>query len=62
MPKTLTCRDVGMDCDFVATGETESEVMAKAAEHARTDHGFEEIPPDVAQRAQASIRDAQTAP
>jgi predicted small metal-binding protein len=51
-----------MDCDFVATGETEADVMAKAVEHARADHGLEEIPTDIAQKAQAAIRDAQTAP
>jgi predicted small metal-binding protein len=36
--KTLTCRDVGVDCDFVAEGQTEQEVMEKAAQHARADH------------------------
>ena len=27
--KTLSCRDVGVDCDFVAQGQTEQEVMEK---------------------------------
>lgn len=62
MPKTLRCRDVGPDCDFVATGETEADVMAQAVEHGRKEHGFEEIPPEVVQKARDSIRDVQTAP
>ena len=58
MSKTMSCRDVGPDCDFVATGETEEEVMVQVAEHARTEHGFEEVPPELAEKAKAAIRDA----
>ncbi len=54
----MSCRDVGPDCDFVAEGETEEEVMAQVAEHARTEHGFEEVPPELAEKAKAAIRDA----
>lgn len=58
MPKTLTCRDVGVDCDFQATGETNEEILAKAAEHARSAHGFEDIPPELLDKVQAAIKDA----
>ena len=61
MSKVLTCRDVGVDCDFVARGATEDEVMQKAAEHAAKDHGFAEIPPDLASKARAAIRDEDAA-
>lgn len=61
MPKTLDCRDVGIDCDFTATGETEEEVMTKAVEHGRAVHGFDEIPPELAEKARASIQDVQAA-
>lgn len=57
MAKTLRCRDVGVDCDFVAKGETEDEIMEQAARHAREDHGFEQIPPDLEQKARSAIRD-----
>jgi predicted small metal-binding protein len=57
MAKILKCSDVGMDCDFVVRGETSEEVMKKAAEHARTAHGIEQIPPELAQKAQAAIKD-----
>jgi predicted small metal-binding protein len=55
--KTLTCRDVGVDCDFVAQGQTEEEVMDKATQHARKDHGFEDIPPELREKARAAIHD-----
>jgi predicted small metal-binding protein len=58
MPKTLTCRDVGVDCDFQATGETNEEILAQTAEHARTAHGFESIPPELLEKVQAAIKDA----
>lgn len=55
--KTITCRDVGVDCDFTASGETEEEVMRKCSEHARSAHGMSEISPDLAQKVKAAIRD-----
>ena len=61
MPKTLNCRDVGVDCDASFTGETEDEIMTQAAEHARTEHGYDEIPAELADKARGAIRDASTA-
>lgn len=61
MPKTLNCRDVGVDCDATFTGETEDEVMTQAAEHARTEHGFNEIPAELADKARGAIQDVQAA-
>jgi predicted small metal-binding protein len=57
MPKVLKCREVGLDCDFVARAESEQELMAKAAEHARKDHGIDEIPEEVLAKVKASIHD-----
>jgi len=57
MAKTVNCRDVGVDCDFVARGETEQEVLRQCAEHARTAHGMNEIPPELVIKVQAAIRD-----
>ena len=39
---TISCRDVGRDCDCVVQGETEEEIMKNAAEHAVKDHGYKE--------------------
>jgi len=44
-------------CNFVAEGANEDEIMRKAAEHAKTAHGLSTIPPDVATKAKAAIRD-----
>jgi predicted small metal-binding protein len=57
MAKTVSCRDVGMDCDFVAKGETNEDIMQQAAEHARTAHNMTEIPPEVADKVRGAIRD-----
>jgi predicted small metal-binding protein len=37
---TISCRDVGRDCDCIVQGETEEEIMKNAAEHAVKDHGY----------------------
>lgn len=55
--KQLRCGDLMPGCTFVAEGKDVNEVMAKAADHARKDHGMTTIPPDVAKKAQAAIRD-----
>jgi predicted small metal-binding protein len=61
MTRKMNCRDVGPDCDFVARGESDEEVMGQVVEHARTAHGFEEVPPELAQKARAAIRDDEGA-
>lgn len=57
MPKVLRCRDVGMNCDFVARGQTEEEILKKAAEHARMTHNMKNIPAEVLTKVRAAIRD-----
>jgi AhpD family alkylhydroperoxidase len=51
----LRCRDVGPDCDHVIRGKTEDEIIAKAAEHARTAHRMTEIPPELIEKARKTI-------
>jgi predicted small metal-binding protein len=57
MTKVLSCRDVGVDCDFEARGETEEEVMKKTAQHAKEAHGMTEIPQEIVEKCQKAIRD-----
>lgn len=57
MSKVIKCRDIGMQCDFVARGETEQEVLAKAGMHAKNDHGMTEIPPEVMEKVKAAVHD-----
>jgi predicted small metal-binding protein len=61
MSKKLNCRDVGVDCDATFSGETEEEIMTQAVDHARAEHGFEEIPPELAEKARGAIQDVQAA-
>ena len=35
---TFACKDTGVDCDFVATGETVEEIKEKAFAHAGVVH------------------------
>ncbi len=55
MAKTICCRDVGVDCDFVVRGETEEEIMKKVAEHAQKEHGMKEIPQELVERVREAI-------
>ena len=57
MAKVLRCRDVGMDCDFVARAQTEEEILEKVAEHATTTHEMKEIPEEILAKVRAAIRD-----
>ena len=34
----LSCRDMGMECGFSATGETKDELKGKMMEHAKMEH------------------------
>ena len=58
MKKILKCRDVGVDCDFEASGKTEQEVLKKAAEHARKAHGIKRVTKDYLKPWQKHIRTA----
>jgi predicted small metal-binding protein len=40
MAKQLNCADVGFDCGAQINADTEEEVMAQAAEHAKSVHGM----------------------
>lgn len=56
MAKSLSCRDVGTDCDFTATADTEEELLRKVSQHAKDDHGFDGIPPELEEKVHAAIR------
>ncbi len=38
--KDFHCRDVGMQCDWVAQGEDEGEILEKIERHAHDAHGL----------------------
>ena len=45
------------DCGFKASAPTEAELMKKIAEHAKTAHKMDPIPPDVMAKVKAAIKD-----
>ena len=57
MAKVLKCRDVGMDCDFVARGKTEEEILKQAAKHAGTVHGMTEMSDEIVAKVRSEIHD-----
>jgi predicted small metal-binding protein len=57
MSKTLKCGDLMPGCDFVAHGESEEEVLQKAAAHAKEAHGIEEVTDELAAQVRAKISD-----
>jgi predicted small metal-binding protein len=58
MTKELHCSDVGFDCDAVVRADTEEEVMAQVATHAREAHGLQEIDDKTAAKVRSQIHDA----
>jgi predicted small metal-binding protein len=59
MAKILECAkvDPSSGCQHVVRGETEDEVMSKAAAHAG-EHGIREFTPELIETVKANIRDA----
>jgi predicted small metal-binding protein len=57
MAKILKCSDVNPGCNFEIRGNSEDEVLKKAADHAKTAHNMQNIPPDVLAKARSAIRD-----
>jgi predicted small metal-binding protein len=59
--KAIRCRDIGVDCDFEARGETVDEVLTKCSEHGKSAHGMTELPPELVEKVKGAIRDEGTA-
>jgi predicted small metal-binding protein len=50
------CRDAGMQCDFVARGNTDDEVLQQAGRHAQQAHGMA-ANPELEKRVRGLIHD-----
>lgn len=57
MSKVLHCRDLGFECEAVVRAESEDEILAQAAEHARTVHNLDEISAELVESVRAAIRE-----
>ena len=56
MAKVIYCKDAGFDCAEVVRGQTEEEVLQKAAEHAKAVHNTQ-VTPEMAPQVRALIKD-----
>jgi len=59
MKKSLSCRDMGADCDFVICGKTEDEILDKAKDHARKEHNISELTQELKDKARSAIREVE---
>lgn len=57
MAREFRCADLVPGCSFVAQGARDSEVMKKAAEHAKSAHKMVALAMEAEKKARASIRD-----
>lgn len=57
MTKELRCGDLMPGCETVVEGKDEAEVMARAAEHAKSAHGLEQITPELAGQVRSAIKE-----
>lgn len=57
MAKEIRCGDLMPNCDRVIDGKDEKEVMAKAAEHARTAHNINVMTPDLENKVRNAIHE-----
>ena len=56
---SVSCRDVGVNCDFIGTGETEEELMNNLVDHAIKDHGYNHeyvMKPEMQEKIKAKIK------
>ena len=54
--KTLACKDIGMQCDWVGRAENEQELMKQAAQHVKDVHKID-VTPEMEQQARKVTRD-----
>jgi predicted small metal-binding protein len=57
MSKVLKCSDVNPGCNHEIRGDSEHDVLRKAAEHAKKDHNMDSIPPDMLSKVKSAIHD-----
>jgi len=53
--KTLACRSVGLDCDYIIKGMTEEELLKNAEQHYSEIHAIE--PEEITSEMKVKIKD-----
>jgi predicted small metal-binding protein len=59
---TITCTDVGVDCDFTTRGNTVEEVIELCADHGREVHGMKSFGPEVYAKMRACLKEVDEEP
>lgn len=57
--REIKCRDIGVDCDFTARGNSDEEVLANCRAHGKQAHGMDKLDPDLEAKVRRSIHDAR---
>lgn len=57
--KTVGCKDVGIQCDYMAVADTDDEVMGMMVVHAKQEHDLPEVSANMAEQLKNSIREIQ---
>ena len=53
---SFSCKNLGMDCSFEATGTSDSEIMKKFVEHAEPAHNMNVLTADIIYKVQKAIK------
>jgi predicted small metal-binding protein len=53
--KSFACGSVVPGCTATFTADTEDELLGQVAEHARADHGMDEVPAELVEQVRAKI-------
>jgi predicted small metal-binding protein len=53
--KEWKCSNIVPECEWSYDAESEEEILASAAVHAREAHGMDEVPPEIVDRIRATI-------
>jgi predicted small metal-binding protein len=53
--KEFSCGAVVPGCVATFEAETEDELLTQVAQHAKEDHGMDEVPPEVVEQVRANI-------
>ena len=54
--RTFTCKRIGMNCSFEATGTTHTELARKIIDHMESAHNMQVIPPEHLMRVKNAIQ------
>ena len=60
MTKTVACKDLGLDCSYVARGETMEELMADGVKHGKEVHKYTDEQlndPKMAEQIKAAVKE-----